>query len=134
LFKVMNALVLPGWAAIALAPEHEMTPKTVKAIIMSVAVIYIYSLVRGGDVQGASFSSLRGVQNIFRNGSSFVANGCWAHYLAFDLAVGFYISQDAAQAQVPQYLVWPCLLATLMFGPSGYLLYGLVGIFRTGSF
>ncbi len=45
------------------------------------------------------------------------------HYLAFDMFVGAWIVRDAIALRVSSLLVVPVLLATLMFGPVGLLLY-----------
>jgi len=47
----------------------------------------------------------------------------WIHYLAFDLLVGRWETQDAAARGIPAWLVVPCLALTFMFGPAGWLLY-----------
>jgi hypothetical protein len=55
----------------------------------------------------------------------------WIHYLIFDLFVGAWESRDAVRRGVPLWLVIPCLLGTLMFGPLGLLLYLTVRFFST---
>ena len=56
----------------------------------------------------------------------------WIHYLVFDLFVGAWEVRDAMRRNVPHWLVVPCLVLTLMFGPIGLLAYVLVRFFRTG--
>jgi hypothetical protein len=53
----------------------------------------------------------------------------WIHYLIFDLFVGAWEARDARRRGVPHLLLVPCLLATLMIGPVGLLLYVLVRFF-----
>ena len=48
------------------------------------------------------------------------------HYLIFDLFVGAWETRDAQRRGISHWLVVPCLLATLMIGPVGLLLYILV--------
>ena len=48
--------------------------------------------------------------------------------MAFDLFVGAWEVQDAQANQVPHLLVIPCLIATLMAGPAGLLLYWIVKV------
>jgi hypothetical protein len=55
----------------------------------------------------------------------------WIHYLIFDLFVGAWESRDAVRRGVPHWLVIPCLLGTLMFGPIGLLLYVTARFFST---
>jgi hypothetical protein len=47
----------------------------------------------------------------------------WIHYLAFDLWVGAWEAEDAAERGVPHAVLVPCLIATFMIGPLGLLLY-----------
>ena len=47
----------------------------------------------------------------------------WVHYLAFDLAVGLWEFRDAQKRNMPHWLLVPCSILTLMFGPVGYALY-----------
>jgi hypothetical protein len=134
LFSVANALALPTWIAMAAFPAHAYTAPLVKTVAVVNSLVYVVSLARGGAVEGASFSTLRGVCNIFRRGSDLVANGCWTHYLVMDSLVGLMISQDALKAGIPQTMVAPCLLATLMFGPAGFTAYAGVKYAYTGLF
>jgi uncharacterized membrane protein YhdT len=50
----------------------------------------------------------------------------WLHYLAFDLLTGTWEARDAVSRGVPRWLLVPCLFLTLMFGPTGWLLYMLI--------
>jgi hypothetical protein len=134
LFAVANALALPTWVAMAAFPAHAYTAPLVKAVAVLNSLVYVVSLARGGAVDGGSFSTLRGVSNIFRRGSDLVLNGCWTHYLVVDSLVGLMISQDALKEGIPQALVAPCLLATLMFGPAGFTAYAGVKYAYTGRF
>jgi len=56
----------------------------------------------------------------------------WVHYLAFDLVVGARVARDAVERGVSRWLVVPCLVLTLMFGPAGFLAYSIARI-RGGS-
>lgn len=47
----------------------------------------------------------------------------WIHYLAFDLWVGAWEAEDAAERGVPHALLLPCLIATFLIGPLGLLIY-----------
>jgi hypothetical protein len=71
-----------------------------------------------------SFQTLRGVSMLFSNPWLLVAG--WLHYLAFDLLTGTWEARDAVSRGVPRWLLVPCLFLTLMFGPTGWLLYMLI--------
>eukprot|EP00466_Bigelowiella_natans_P012442 jgi/Bigna1/85761/estExt_fgenesh1_pg.C_60035 len=49
----------------------------------------------------------------------------WLHYCAFDCLIGLGIVLDAKNVGVPHLLCVPCLLLTMLAGPSGLLLYVL---------
>jgi hypothetical protein len=53
----------------------------------------------------------------------------WIHYLIFDLFIGAWETRDAARRGIAHLWVIPCLLATLMAGPLGLLLYVVVRFF-----
>jgi hypothetical protein len=71
-----------------------------------------------------TFLTLYGVMIGFSAPQIVVAG--WIHYLIFDLFIGAWESRDALRRGVPHWLVVPCLLATLMVGPVGLLLYVLL--------
>ena len=48
---------------------------------------------------------------------------CWIHYLAFDLFVGAWIVRDVGRRGLPHLAVAPCVLLTMMYGPTGLLVY-----------
>lgn len=133
LFKFANWAVLPGWGMLLCLPEHEYTPKVCTAIGCFVGCIYVYSLLNGQSIKGASFSTLKGVTAIFRKGDDFVANGCWVHYLAFDLLVGMLITQDSITNGISQWFMKPLLILTLMLGPSGFLAYTTLKLLLIGK-
>ena len=71
--------------------------------------------------QGASFFSLPGVMAFFT--SPVLATAGWVHYLVFDLFIGAWEVRDSGRRGVPHWVVIPCLIVTLMFGPAGLLCY-----------
>jgi len=74
------------------------------------------------------FSTLAGVGTLFSNPWLLLAG--WMHYLAFDLLVGSWELEDAAERGIPHWIVVPCLLLTFLFGPAGWLLYRIVRSIR----
>lgn len=126
LFQIANALVLPAWLLLMIAPGWKWTSRVVISIIVTIlAMLYVY-LVLGsisfGDLE--SFGSLEGIMQLFGDKSAVLAG--WIHYLAFDLMAGWFIAFDAMRKVINRYLIIPCLLFTFMLGPSGLLLYLLL--------
>lgn len=76
MFNIATYAVLPGWAALVLAPAHELTELYVRLCAMSLSLLYVASLALGGQ-PGGNFTTLPGVCIIFRKGSDLVLNGCW---------------------------------------------------------
>lgn len=127
LFSLANALVLPQWLLLIVAPRWKWTQKLANSYLIPLvlAALYAYLLVaHAGETEGGGFGSLAEVKNLFAN--DFVLLGGWVHYLAFDLLVGTWIVNNAQQSGVRHWLLIPCLIFTFMLGPTGFLLYQLI--------
>jgi len=127
LFKAANYAVIPFWLLLILAPRWSWTDRLVHSpvVLLLLAPIYAYMLFGYGPApEGMGFISLYGVMLGFSAPHVVVAG--WIHYLIFDLFVGAWEARDARRRGVPHLLLVPCLLATLMIGPVGLLLYVLV--------
>ncbi|MEL6878740.1 MAG: ABA4-like family protein [Pseudomonadota bacterium] len=130
-FGAVNLLALIAWAALILAPRHPAVLAGVLYIGVGIlCVIYAVSLIGvlsgffdAGD-GGANFTSIEGVRAVFASDAGVVIG--WAHYLAFDLFVGLWIARDADAKFFPRWIQAPILLATLMAGPMGLLVWILV--------
>lgn len=132
LFKSANYAVLPFWLLLIVAPRWRWTQRLVHGpvVLLLLTPIYAYMLFGYGSVpEDMTFLSLYGVMIGFSVPHIVVAG--WIHYLIFDLFVGAWESRDAVRRGVPQWLVIPCLLGTLMFGPIGLLLYIVARFLRT---
>jgi hypothetical protein len=88
------------------------------------AVIYIAIVIAAFPSADGGFNSLSGVTTLFANPWLLLAG--WQHYLAFDLLIGTWEARDSVERGVPRWLLVPCLFLTLMFGPTGWVLYRLV--------
>ena len=131
LFKAANYAVLPFWLLLIVAPRWRWTQRLVHGpvVVLLLTPIYAYMLFGYGPApKEMNFLSLYGVMIGFSVPHIVVAG--WIHYLIFDLFVGAWESRDAMRRNVPHWLVIPCLLGTLMFGPIGLLLYVLVRFFN----
>lgn len=130
LFQVVNYAIIPFWLLLILAPRWSWTERLVHGpvVLLLLTPIYAYMLFGYGPApDGMSFTSLYGVMVGFSAPHVVVAG--WIHYLIFDLFVGAWEARDARRRGVPHLLLVPCLLATLMIGPVGLLLYVLVRFF-----
>ncbi len=77
------------------------------------------------------FDSLASVEQLFKSRWLLLAG--WVHYLAFDLLVGAWQLRTARREGIPHLHLLPCLLATFLFGPAGYLLFQLLRAAHRGS-
>jgi hypothetical protein len=133
LFKAANYVVIPFWLLLVFAPRWSWTQRLVHGpvVLLLLAPIYAYMLFGYAPApDGMSFSSLYGVMVGFSAPHVVIAG--WIHYLIFDLFVGAWETRDAVRRGVPHFLVVPCLIATLVFGPLGLLLYIVVRFFSKG--
>lgn len=124
LFKAASFAVLPFWLLLALAPRWSWTQRLVHGpvVLFLLTPIYAFMLFGYGPApDGFNFNSLYGVMIGFSVPHIVVAG--WIHYLVFDLFIGAWEVRDAQRRGISQFLVIPCLLATLMVGPVGLALY-----------
>ncbi len=142
IFKLTSYTALLGWLALFFFPLWPWEVLSQASFIVSIVVFllciaYVYLLFFGkqhdepGHKVRGSFWSLKGIINLFKTPRVVLAG--WVHYLAFDLLVGLFIVNDAAQYNISHWLLLPCLFLTLMFGPAGFLVYLLLRIIVTGD-
>jgi hypothetical protein len=130
IFSIANWIVLPGWAALLLAPVRRDAAVLVGRVAASLAAgLYVTLVIHGialgpGLPEGAGFSSLAGVEALMSTRGALL--GGWVHFLAFDLFVASWMVEDAPRAGVPHALMVPAVLLTLFAGPAGLLLYLLL--------
>jgi Domain of unknown function (DUF4281) len=120
-FALLNALVLPWWLAMILAPRSRMTARLMAWLpvaLAAVGVSYVGLLVRaidGGLLDDLDPDAMR---RALAHPEAFLAG--WAHYVAFDVFVGRWIWRTAL-AERRRCRV--ALLTTMLFGPAGLLLF-----------
>jgi hypothetical protein len=122
LFSLANALVMPAWLMIAVAPAHAWTIKLVRSGAWSLVYSLAYAvllIMMFLAPSGGSMSSLAAVQTAFAN-PHFALLG-WVHYLAFDLLVGVRVAEEGVEAGCSRLFMAPFLFFTLMFGPFGFI-------------
>ena len=128
-FSIANALVLPQWILMAVAPRWFVTQWLTRTLIipMVLAVIYISYLFSGSTpLDFSSFSTLQGVMSLMGSGQKGPALAGWVHYLAFDLVAGSWLLRDGQERGISHWLLIPCLFGCFMLGPTGLLLYGVI--------
>ncbi|AQG80938.1 ABA4-like family protein [Spirosoma montaniterrae] len=127
-FQFANALVLPQWLLMAVAPRWSVTDWLMRSYLIPVVLAALYAtyLFGGGPVDFSAFGSLAGIKNLFSTGGDGVMLAGWIHYLAFDLVAGTVVVRDAQRLGIPHGWVVLPLFACFMVGPVGLLLYWLV--------
>ena len=134
LFLICNYAVMPAWLLLLFLPHHRVTQLLVHAIWVPLILtpFYIWALFFGQPApEGASFGSLQGVMLLFQSPTAVL--GGWIHYLIFDLFIGAWIVRDAKRRDINHWLTLPILLATLMVGPVGLMLYLLLRLAMKGT-
>ena len=123
LFQIANPLALVGWIALASSPLAPRAAQLVAGMVVplvlsagyTAVVLAFWSSADGG------FDSLANVARLFESRWLLLAG--WVHYLVFDLLVGAWVVRTARREGIAHLLVLPCLAATFLFGPAGYLLF-----------
>ncbi|KPK17082.1 MAG: hypothetical protein AMJ62_02330 [Myxococcales bacterium SG8_38] len=132
LFKAANYTVLPFWVLLIAAPRWSWTRRLVHGpvVLLLLAPIYGYMLLGyAPPPEGTELRTLYGLMIAFTAPHLVMAG--WIHYLIFDLFVGAWEVRDAERRGISHGWVIPCLIATLMAGPLGLLLYVIVRFFKT---
>jgi len=130
LFNIFNSLGLLAWLPLIFAPKWSgtrwlLTYKPVPTFLgLSYLVLLLWIILGSPEPVALDFSSLQGVKALFAKDEAVLIG--WIHYLAFDLMVGIYESEDAQKRGIPHLFLVPCLLLTFIFGPVGWLLYWLL--------
>ena len=129
IFSIVNTVAFAGWVLLVFAPRWKWTEKIVTSggIPLLLSVAYLILIVMFFGQSEGSFSSLKGVMQLFTNEWGVLVG--WIHYLAFDLFVGSWEVKDSQERGISHWLVIPCLIFTFMLGPIGFLLYSIIRYF-----
>ena len=124
IFPVSNVSLLT-WGLLIFLPSWEyLKPAALIAPVIN-AVLYVaaisFLLTHPTQEISADLLTLDGIVTTFRNPDGVLAG--WLHYCVFDPLVGLGEVLDSQQNKVPHFLVVPCLILTLLFGPMGFLSY-----------
>ena len=125
LFQAANSLALVGWFALVFSP---LAPRALGALAglaipLVLSGVYTALLLAHWAPSAGGFDSLRSVEQLFQSRWLLLAG--WTHYLAFDLLLGAWQVRTARREGMAHLTLLPCLLATFLFGPAGYLLFQL---------
>jgi hypothetical protein len=125
-FDILNLIALVAWVLLMLSPRLPRWTSTVTGAVVPAVFATVYAAVVVATWAGSDggFSSLADVATLF--GNPWILLAGWTHYLAFDLLVGNWEIHDARRRGIPYVLVLPCLVLTFLFGPAGWLLYGIL--------
>ena len=124
LFRFANLAIVPFWALLVLLPRWRGTQLLVHGPIVALLLTPVYAYLLffyGPSPEGAGMGSLYAVMTAFS--APHVVMAGWIHYPIFDLFVGAWEVRDSQRLGISHLLVIPCLIATLMIGPVGFLLY-----------
>ena len=129
LFTMYNTAILLPWLLLLFLPNWKgtqwmaRTQWPVAFLSASYLVFLLWDLFTATNAS-IDFMSLESIKAAFGRDEVMLIG--WVHYLAFDLAVGFWEYRDAQRRAIPHWVLVPCLIFTLMYGPVGFLLYFLV--------
>lgn len=124
-FQIVNALVLPAWLLLIVAPKKKWRNPVIYAFAAALAAAYTFYVLTGlHNFDPEAFGSLAGVQALFTNDEAILAG--WVHYLVFDLLIGNWIVNQSIKHGIRHYLIVPCVMLSFMFGPVGYLLFTII--------
>jgi hypothetical protein len=122
LFNSSSNLAMAGWALLVFAPRWRWSQRTASVIIpLTLAIAYLVLIVHYFAKSPGGFGTLAQVAQLFQNPWLLLAG--WMHYLAFDLFLGAWQARQAQRLGISHFLVVPCLLLTLLFGPIGLLVF-----------
>lgn len=122
-FQVANLLALPAWVALAASPARarwtgaaRVFAGRVVPLLLAAAYAALFASQGMGD---GGYGSLAEVQRLM--GNPWLLTAGWLHYLAFDLFVSTWISEQCAALGAPHWQLLPLLALTFLFGPAGLL-------------
>jgi hypothetical protein len=131
-FKICNSIAPIGWLLMIVAPKWRFTKMIILSGILPLMLGLVYLIILFFGEGEGDFNSLQGVMKLFTNPWGVTAG--WIHYLAFDLFIGTWELSNGQKNGIPHYLIIPCLILTLFFGPIGLILYFLIRANKTKKF
>ncbi len=125
IFKLGNALAVPPWLLMILAPDWRGTRRIVSSPMVVAPHSALYAILLAPQIRGALPALARPTvpRVAALLGTPEGATAAWLHFTAADLFVGRWIYLDARERGLPARLVSPVLSLTLVFSPAGLLAY-----------
>lgn len=123
LYIAANCLALGGWIVLFVSVFKPGKVPFISARAIPVVLALVYSVLMLGllPLEGGGFGSLEALSKLFAQPE--IALVGWIHYLAFDLFIGGWQVQTAKRQQLPNGIVLPSMLLTLLLGPLGLLFF-----------
>lgn len=126
-FSLSGTIAMPMWLLMMILPKWKVTRFLIdyKVIPIALALIYAFYIIQSIRMGGGlDFGSLASVMELFTTENAVLAG--WVHFLAFDLIVGMWMLDQNKKLGIHQLIIAPCLFATFMLGPIGFLLFMIV--------
>lgn len=117
-------LIFIPWAFLIFLPNGRHTDRVAFGaafVLLAMGAWFTLQYVFTPGEDGGSVLSLEGLSHLFRSKEMLLTG--WLNYLSFCLFAGGWQSHDSRQIDLPHIWVIPCLLLTMLAGPSGLLLY-----------
>jgi hypothetical protein len=128
-FQLSSLLVMPFWLLMVFLPTWRWTQRIIVSPWIAAPAALLYALLivpmMAAALPALMNPELANISSLL--GTPEGATVGWIHFLAFDLFVGRWVYLDGRRLGLSAWLVSPILLAVLMFGPLGLLIYLVVG-------
>lgn len=122
IYSLCSGLAALGWLALVATPlAHGRlvgAARVASALLCAAYLVQFFTIV---EPTGGDFSTLAGVTRLFSAPGNVMLG--WTHYLAFDLFIGSWETEDAHREGLPHWAIVPILVLTFVLGPIGLLAY-----------
>ena len=132
-FRTGNQVAIVGWLALIFAGRLRIVSAVLCKYVLpgSIAAVYAILVLTHWSGHQGGFDSVQSVHRLF--GDPWLLTAGWLHYLASDLFVGAWEVRNAQRSGISRWLLVPCLVATFLFGPIGFLLFLLLRAVRSST-
>lgn len=134
-YYICVALTGIGWAALFFAPRNRFVNWWLCGTIVPSVIAVFYTLacaIYWNDVDMSffeRFGHFTGMRAMFDGSDGLLLAG-YVHYLCFDMFIGAWEARRATVQRWPYALLLVCLIVTLLFGPTGLLLFTVISVLR----
>ncbi|MBA6155699.1 DUF4281 domain-containing protein [Tenacibaculum sp. S7007] len=130
-FSIAGMITTPMWILMIFFPKWKVTNYLISFKIVPIILSFIYTIyiINTISINGMpDYGNLDSVMKLFTEENAVLAG--WVHYLVFDLIIGMWILNASKKLNIHQLIIAPCLFATFMFGPVGFLLFFIIKIIK----